>query len=157
MSDQQRINGNAYSWSSIYLEIAGEKYYGFTSISYADSRSREKGYGGGRHHAPRSRSSGKYEVEPVAVKFEKATADAVRLALAQQSESGTSFGDYEFLIIVQYVEGDQEITDEIEQCTWTKTSNKVEESNGILYEEVEFDAMKIKWNGLYLFNDSEGA
>jgi hypothetical protein len=156
MADQVRINGVIHSWASVYFKLAGERFYGIKSISYGDSRSRSKGYGMGRHYAPRGRTSGKYEVDPVAVTCEKATAKALRDKAAQLA-GGSSFGNAEFEIVVQYVEaGNDTITDTIEQCTFSKEAAKAEENPDPTVEDLEFDAMRIKWNGLTLYDTSEG-
>lgn len=160
MADEQRINGNTYSWSSIYVSFNGERYYGFKSINYGDSITPSKGYGSARHHAPRSRTRGKYEIEPVAVSFEKASAHALRKELAAQSASGKSFGSVEFEIVVQFDEPDQAetITHKLERCRWMKNSSSNEESSDPSYEDIEFDCMGIDWgDGLRLYDDSEGA
>lgn len=156
MSDEQRINGNMYSWSSIFFKVEGERYYGIKSIGYGDSRERVKGYGMGRSHAPRGRSAGKYQPDPVTVTLEKETARALREKLAASASDGRSFGNVEFEVVVQYEESDKQITDEIFGCVWTKTAAKGEESADPLYEEVEFDCMGIRWDGdKTLFDSSE--
>lgn len=158
MSDKIRVNGNVHSWGSIIVKIDGEKYYGFTAIKYADSRERAKQYGMGKHHAPRGRSRGKYATEPVGLTGPKSTIQALRDALAQQSTSGTSYGDIEFDVIVQYVETDDTpITDEIERCVFVKNSVSHEEGADPLSEEIELDCMLIRRNGKVLFDESEGS
>ena len=57
MSDVIRVNGNQVSWGSIVLKFNGQRFYGFTSISFSDKRERVHAYGMGRHHAPRGRSA----------------------------------------------------------------------------------------------------
>lgn len=157
MADQQRINGNMFSWSSVYFKIDGERFYGIKSITYGDNRERVKGYGMGRSHAPRGRSGGKYNVDPVAVTMEKATTRQLRDELAARAPDGTSVGNVQFEIVVQYVEADETpITDTIFGCVWGKTAAKAEEGSDPLYDEIEFDAMGIRWNGKTLFDSSEG-
>lgn len=156
MADQVRINGNTHSWSSVYFKVGGERFYGVKSINYGDSRSRTKAYGMGRHHAPRGRTAGKYEVDPVTVTVEKATADTLR-EKAAQIDGGASFGNASFQIVVQYIEtGNTTITDTIEECAFTKNASKAEENPDPLVEDLEFDAMRIKWNGRTLYDTSEG-
>ncbi len=158
MSDQIKVNGNVHSWGSIIFKVAGDRFYGFTSISYADKRERSKTYGMGKHHAPRGRTRGKYTTEPVKVKGPKDTCNALRKKLAELSQSGTSYGDTEFEIVVQYVESDLEpITVELADCTYVGTTTSDEESAEALTEEIEIDTMAIRRNGLALFDDSEGA
>ena len=62
MADTQRINGFVPSWGDIYVKINSARYYGITEIAYGDTRVRSKLYGMARHHAPRGRTSGKYEI-----------------------------------------------------------------------------------------------
>lgn len=155
MADEQRINGNMKSWSSIVAKLDGERFYGIVSINYKDQLERVKGYGQGKHHGPRGRSAGKYSVDPVAVKMEKDTARALRNALAAKAADGRSFGTVEFEITVSYIENNVGHTDTIERCKWQSTSATNEESPDPLYEEVEFDAMLIRWDGKTLFDSSE--
>jgi len=156
MADEQRINGNMYQHSSIVLKLDNERFFGFKSISYGDAREYGKAYGAARHAGPRGRTSGKYSTEPVAVSMEKKSAKALRDALAARSSSGTSFGNVEFQIVVQYEEGTDVITDTIDRCRWTKTAGKSEEGPEPIYEDIEFDCMFILWNGKALYDDGAG-
>lgn len=158
MSDEVRINGNQFSWGSIQMKIAGERYHGFTAIAYGDKRERVKAYGMGRHHAPRGRSRGKYSTDPVKVTGWKSSLQALREALAALAFDGVSYGDVEFDIVVQYTEADESpITVEIERCVWTSNPTSEDESPDPLKEEAEFDCMLIRRNGLVLFDSSEGS
>lgn len=158
MSDELRINGNAHSWGSITVKVAEERFYGFTAISYGDSRTREKVYGMGRHHAPRGRTRGKYEVEPVSLTGPKSTMQALRQSLADKSDDGVSYGDVEFEIVVQYIERDETpITVDLEDCVLTGNTSDESEGAEALMEDVEIDCMRIRRNGLVLFDESEGS
>lgn len=158
MADAIRVNGNVHSWGSIVLKIDGERYYGFTSVSYADKRERVKQYGMGKHQAPRGRSRGKYTTDPVKLAGPKSSIQAARAALAARSSNGTSYGDVQFDIAVQYIETDETpINVSIEGCVWVSNSSSEEESADPLKEEVELDCMKILRNGLSLFDSSEGS
>lgn len=155
MSDEIRVNGNLHSWGSIIVRINDERFYGFTAISYSDSRERVKGWGMGRHHAPRGRSRGKYQTEPVSLTGFKGSMQQVRKALADAGD-GESYGDVEFQIVVQFVEDDDtEITDELDRCVWTKNTSSNEEGPDPLTDEAEIDCMLIRRNGLTLFDNSE--
>ncbi len=158
MADQIRVNGNMLSWGSIVVKVDNDRFYGFTSISFGDSRERVKAYGMGRHHAPRGRSRGKYNVDPVGLKGPTATMQALREALASRSSDGVSYGDVECEIVVQYIDsGDDPITVELERCVWSKNTTSNEEGPDPLSEEAEFDCMKIRRNGVVLFDESEGS
>lgn len=159
MADKIRVNGNIVSWGSITIKFDGERYYGFTSVSYADKRERVKAYGMGRHQAPRGRTRGKYSTDPVKLGGPKSSIQALRAALAAKSADGISYGDVEFQTVVQYVETDEAEaqTVEIEDCVWMSNSSSEEESPDPLKEEIELDCMKIRRNGLVLFDSTEGA
>jgi hypothetical protein len=158
MSDQIRVNGSIASWGHICLKIEGERYYGWDSISYGDKRERVKGYGMGRHHAPRHRSHGKYTVEPVKLRGPTSTAQAVRAHLASLSEDRKSYGNVEVEIVVTYATADEPaLLVEIERCVYVSATTSNEESPDPLKEEIEFDAMLVRRNGLTLFDGTETA
>ena len=159
MSDLIRVNNNQLSWGSIVLKLDGERYYGFTSISFADKRERVKAYGMGRHQAPRGRSRGKYTTEPVKIAGWKASVQIFRQALANKSAGQKSYGDVEFQTLVQYIESDNTdgtsdlpLNVVIDRCVWTGNSASDEESADPLKEEIEVDCMYIRRNGLVLFD-----
>jgi hypothetical protein len=157
MSDEIRVNGNQHSWGSIILKLDGDRFYGFTGITFADKRERVKAYGMGRHQAPRGRSRGKYSTDPVKLTGWKGSINEFRKALAQRSQDGVSYGDVEFEIVVQYVEtGEAPMTVQLMRCVWTGNSTSDEESADPLKEEIEIDTMKILRNGLSLFDSSQG-
>jgi len=152
MADQIRVNGNLVSWGSIIMKIDGERITGFSSISYGDSRERTKGYGQGRSQGPRGRSRGKYTTEVVSVTGFNDTIEEVRLLLSD----GNNMGDTEVEIVVQYIEGDNApVTDVIEQCVLTKNASNPQEGADALTQDIEFDCMRIRWNGRTLYDSSE--
>lgn len=152
MSDALLVNGNAYSWGSLIAKLDDERYHGFDSISFGDKRERAKGYGMGRHHAPRSRSRGKYTVEPVKLRGPVSTVAALREALARRAPDQRSYGSVEFQIVLQYFELDEApLTVEIDGCVWVASTVSHEESIEVLKEEIECDAMLIRRNELTLF------
>jgi hypothetical protein len=158
MADDIRINGVQHGWPSVSLKINGKAWYGIKSIKYGDKRTRGKTYGMGRAHAPRGRTSGKYEVDPVTLSIEKETARKLRDELAAKSTTGgTSFGDTVFQIVVQYSEGSATITDELVDCTWSGDASSAEEGPDAIYDEVEFDCMRILRNGKSLFAAAPGS
>jgi hypothetical protein len=160
MSDRKRINGNIVSWGSIKATVDTEVYFGFMSITYADKRERVKVYGMGKSQAPRARTRGKYSTDPVKLKGPKSTMEALRKQLATSAGDPLgSYGDYEFPIVVQYIEDagdDTTMTVEILGCVYVGTSSSEEENADPLLEEIEIDCMAIVRNGRTLFDASEG-
>lgn len=159
MADQIRVNGNQVSWGSIVLKLRGERFYGFTGISFADKRERVKAYGMGRHHGPRGRSLGRYSVENVKLTGWKSSVQIFREGLAAASlVDPSAYGDVEFEIDVQYIEADERsIQVVIERCVWAGNSTSDEESPDPLKEEIEIDPMLIRRNGLVLFDPTIAA
>lgn len=156
MADPIIVNNNQISWGSIVFKLDGERYTGFTAISYADKRERVKAYGMGRAHAPRGRSRGKYTVEPVKVTGWKNSVQIFRAALALKSPDGLSYGDVEFEGLVQYIEpSETEINVELNRLVWASNTSSDEENPDPLKEDVEFDAMFIRRNGMTLFTSTE--
>jgi len=157
MSDEIEVNGNQFSWGSIIFKVDGDRYYGFNSISFSDKRTRAKGYGMTRSQAPRSRSRGKYEVDPVKVKGPVASVAALRKALAAQSSNGANYGDVECEILLQFIDtGEEPSLVEFARCVWASNSSSLSEGPDGLEEEFEMDTMRIVRDGLTLF-DSEAA
>jgi hypothetical protein len=158
MADAVRINGNQVSWGSIILKVGGERFHGFTSLAYGDKRERTYAWGMGKHQAPRARSRGKYTPDPVKLAGPKSSMQLLRQKLADLSEDGFSYGDVEFEITAQYSERDEPpMTVEIERCVIVANSSQEEESADPLKEEIEISCMKIRRNGLVLFDESAGA
>jgi len=151
------VNGNDFSWGSIVFKVDGELFDGFTKISYSHKRTRTKGYSAGRHHAPTHRSSGKYEPDQVKVTGYKSEIATLRAALARRSASGTSYGNVEFEGVVQFEESNEFHQDDLSRLTWSEEGVDHEENTDLLTEEITFDTMGIKRDGLTLYDDTDGA
>lgn len=157
MGDQIRVNGAIASWGHIVLKVNGERYYGWDSITYGDKRERVKAYGMGRHHAPRGRTLGKYTPDVVKLRGPLSTAQALREQLASLSADGKSYGNVECEIVVDYgLENEPSLTVEIERCVYVSATSSNEESPEAAKEELEFDCMLIRRNGLTLFDGTQG-
>lgn len=157
MSDDVRINGNVMSWGSIKVKVAGELFTGFTALEYEDARERALFYGMGRSHAPKGKTRGKYTPSACKLTGKKSSIQAVRDKLAALSDSGTSYGDVEFLVTAEYVDsGEAPMLVGLEQCHWTKNTSSEEENPDPLSESMEFLPLRIRRNGTVLFDESEG-
>lgn len=153
MADPVRINGNEYSWASIEVKIDGEVYSGWTEIGFGHTRTRSKTYGMGRAHAPRGRTSGKYEVDETKLVGPLDTVKMLKEKLASMSESGKSYGDVPFQIVVQYLEpaeDDRQITVELIDNMITGETYSHSEGPDALSCELTLDTMDIVIDGLTL-------
>ena len=156
--DDVRINGLQISKASAILKLDDEQVHGWVSCKYADGSETAYAYGAGRHQGPRGRTAGKYTPEPVAIVFHKSTAKALRQRLAAKSVSGRSFGTVTFNGSLQYVEPDDDtVTVLFEGLRLTKISSSDEDSADASSDECEFSVMRIKRDGLVLYDDRAGA
>lgn len=155
MPDQQRINGNVFSYASIVIKKDGQAWHGWTSISYGQKRERTKLWGTGKHGAPRGRTSGKYTPDEVSLKGAKGTVRQFIDELARSASDQKSYGNVEFVITVQYIDtGEVSITDELQGCVIVGEASSHEEGADPLTEEIKIDCMRIVRNGKTLFDSS---
>jgi hypothetical protein len=153
MADPILINGNVHSYASLVAKIANVKWNGFTAINYAQKRPRSKVYGMGRAGGPRGRTSGRYEPDPVTVKGPKSTIAQLKKELAQRSSDQKSYGNVAFDLTLQYIDaGEQSITVLFEGLTIVGESTSNEEGPDAIIEELTLDVMRIKENGLTLYD-----
>ena len=153
MADQIFINGNAMSWASLKVKIAGQLILGYTGLNYGDKRDQALLYGAGRAQTPRGKTSGVYTPDPCKITGYVSTIAEMRRMLAELSESGASYGGVEFQVVAQFIEnGSEEAqTVEINGCTWASSSASFTQGTEGLQEDVEFLPMEIWRNGLALF------
>jgi hypothetical protein len=154
MSDNVRINGNLYSWSSTIFKIGGVPYTGLSEISWGQKRTRTKAYGMGKSARPRGRTGGKVEFDNLKVKFMKDTAQVVRKQFAALSDDGKSYGNADSLpASLQYVDGnDEPITVEFDDLAVAVEGSSEKEGADPSMEDWEFDIMGIRVNGLSLYD-----
>jgi hypothetical protein len=153
MSDKIRVNDNVYSWGSITLKCRGVTYYGFDSVSFGDKRERSFQYGMGKSHAPRGRARGKYSTEPGKLGGSLGTIQQLLQDLAALSDSGKSFGDVEFDVVVDYFEKDElPLTVVLRRCVITATTNSHEEGPDGLKGELELSYFSVERNGVTLYS-----
>jgi hypothetical protein len=158
MADELRVRGRMASWGHLVFKLDGERYYGFTGLSFGDKRERVAGYGMGRHHAPRGVSEGKYTTEVLKVTGFVESVQALRKALAAKSEDGKSYGNVAFEGELQYaMPGKDPIQVEFLECYWQTSTTSNEENPDPLKEDFEVFVTYILRDGFSLFDQTEGA
>lgn len=155
--DTPRVNGNVTSWGHIVYKLKGQRFYGAVELTYGEKRERVEGTGLGAAHVATRKSAGKYTCEVSKVKFFKASASALRAALAAEAEDGVSYGNVEFEGVLQFIAPD-ETPMQVEQhrCTYQSNAANHSESADPLYDEVEIKPMYLVINGKCLFDATEG-
>lgn len=154
--DELRVNGNLIGWGSHLFKLDGERVIGVTAVAWDQSRERAYGYGMNRAHAPIAATAGKYTPGVVKMTMYKHTASAVRARLASLAEDGVSYGNVRVPGFLQYVEGDKVTTIDFEEMAVVKDGGSDEENPDPTKEEWEFQVMRIKNDGLTLYDSTEG-
>jgi hypothetical protein len=154
--DELRVNGNLIGWGSHLMKVDGERVIGVLSVAWDQARERVYGYGMNRAHAPIGATSGKYTPGVLKMGMYKHTATALRARFASLADDGVSYGNPRVPIFLQYVEGDHTTTVEFEDCAITKDGGSDEENPDPTKEEWELQVMRIKVDGLTLYDSTEG-
>src|SRR5690606_18584331 len=98
------------------------------------------------------RSRGQYDPGKVSLIGYSASVTALKKKLAK-ARGGSSYGDTEFMIVIQAVEEDETpLNTEIKRCVVTKVKAAHKSGPDLLMQEVEIDPMSIVENGLTLFD-----
>lgn len=145
--DKVRINGNLYDFGSTSLRLADEPIYGYVSVSWAQKRERQKGYGAGKDRLPQGRTRGRMAYENLKIKVRRDTASAIKTQLAARAADGQSYGDADdVLAVLQYVEEEsnqEPVLVEFADCAYVGESNVSEEEGGPDYVEIELDYQRL--------------
>lgn len=158
MGDQLRVNGVVPSWAELAIKIGGEVFYGVTSVKYGEALEADYVYGMGRAYAPRGMTSGKYTPDPLVLTMETKTAQDFRALLAQSSSSGKSVSKTVFQVQLSITMPDESpLTVDFEDCRVMKFSADYSEGTNALMQDIECKVMRIKHNGVVLYDDSESS
>jgi hypothetical protein len=158
MSDQVFVNGRAFSRSSCQLKMEGEEFFGFDTIEFGQSRERGIKYGSGKSAGPRARTGGRYKAKELVFGFQLDTAAAVKKSLARRASDGKSYGNPDVLWTLNVEEpGLEPQFYEFLNATLDDEATSVEDSTEGTVEKQTFNPMRIKQNGLSLYDQSEEA
>jgi hypothetical protein len=133
------INGIAYGWSSVTVNILGRPVVGITSVSYSESQEMENNYGAGNR--PISRGYGRITSEA------SITLDMTELqALREVAPNGRLADIPEFDIIVSYVpDSNRTVTHTIRNCRFMGDGVEVEEGAMNITQDMELIISHIEW------------
>jgi hypothetical protein len=148
------INGKAFEASGCRLTLAGMKIRGWKSVKYGDKRTRGKITLVDKSLAPVSMTQGTYDGGQVTVELLKQSAQALRVRVATLSLDGRSFGEPSFNGSLQYTQkGLPSQNDEFTGLSFAgNDANATAPASDPLYESLVFDVLKLRWNGLKLWN-----
>jgi hypothetical protein len=140
MVDKPLLNGRAYDWASIRVQLLGLTMVGITAVSYEDSQEKVDNHGAGIYAS--SRGLGKYEAK-ASITLEMKEVERIQAALPP----GQRITDIPpFNIVVAFVNASNRmVTHTIHNCEFL--GNKREMKTGDTTIEVQLDLITshISW------------
>jgi hypothetical protein len=134
------INGEAYGWADIKINILGREVIGVKSVSYSDTQEKQNNYGAG--HRPVSRGRGRIEAEAsVTLHMEEV------IALQAIAPQRNIMNIRPFDIIVSYINSSGAVvTDKIRNCEFLSNSRDISEGDMEIPVELELIISHIDYN-----------
>lgn len=141
------INGNEYSWSSVYMRLLGVKTTGFKAIKYSDEiEGREPVYKASV--VSQGRTRGRYKVGDCSLTMHLSDFKALIARL------GSGWGEIEGEIVVQFREGSDYHEHVLERVRLGGADHSNEEGTDASEVEVSLSVMRIRRDGVYLMNEA---
>jgi len=150
--DTVRINGKVHSWNSTEFTVDGNRFYGFTSISYGDKKEGQLVYTCNTSYAPYGITSGKYEPGKLSLSGPIGPIEELREFVSTYSSNRNSYGDAVIPIaILKFIEDNRVIVKEFFDLQWCSESSSHSESADALSVDIEFAISRILHNGKSLY------
>jgi chorismate mutase len=133
------INGKAYEWADILLNIGGQPMTGITSIEYAENQTMENVYAAGRF--PNARTYGR--VEPTAkISLLMSTVEALQAS----APLGRIQDIPEFDIPVLYLDTNNvTVKHKLRNCRFTMNQRTSSAEGGAIIVEIDLVISHIEW------------
>ena len=157
MTDIIRVNNTILSWASCSVKFDGIPYNGITGIDYEEKRERAVVYGMRRDGTPLGKTSGKYSVPTCTISMLRDSADKLTTYLTAKGLG--SYGDAEFVTIVQYIEpvpGATPITVILSGCTVDGVKDANQEGADALTTELTIGVLSLTKNAKRLWSVIRG-
>jgi hypothetical protein len=132
------INGKAYSWASVTVQLAGAVLVGITAIMYDDGTEKENGYGAGQ--MPIDRGEGNYKAD-ASITIRAAEDEA----LIAKSPTGRLQDLGVFDIIVQYLVGTVKKKHIIRNCEFLGNKRDLKQGDKIIDVEHALIVSHVEW------------
>jgi hypothetical protein len=158
-----RVNLGIYSWTSCVFKIDNQPTgpdgtsWGLQSLDVSEKRERKKVRANRQDGRPIGRTSGRYEVDSVTMKFLKTGFEALTTYLAAQAQG--SYGDVSFGLMIQIAEpipGAKPLLISLKDCTIDGVKDGHEEGIDELLDEVEVGCLSLTRNGKSLYSVIRG-
>jgi hypothetical protein len=139
MAFQPLVNGTAYSWSQITLNILGVPVAGVSAISYNEEQEMTDNYGAGNR--PVSRGYGRITTEG-SVTLHMEEVEAIQAAVS----TGRLQDIPEFDVVVAYLpEGGNIVTHTLKNCRFKNNGREVSEGDMAINVEIPLQISHINW------------
>jgi exosome complex RNA-binding protein Csl4 len=136
------VNGQAYAWVDIQVNIEGVPLSGITSVKYEEKAAIEDNYGAGRR--PVSRGHGKIEAT-ASISIDRAELNA----LISSAPNKNLFNIPEFDIVVAYLpDGSRPTVDTIKNCRFMNIQGGAAEGDSNVIAEIELKTSHILFDTL---------
>lgn len=153
--DLMRVNGRLVSRASVIFKIDDVPIYGVVSIDWDQGRPHAKGMGLKKSGPPLGRTSGEYEAGMLKVRFFTHTAQTVRKNLAERVDDGRSYGNAVVDATLEIDEPEFPQLTEFFEITVEKETSGIPEGPEATAVDFEFSMMKLREDGLTLYDSSE--
>ncbi|MDF7809912.1 hypothetical protein [Hymenobacter sp. YC55] len=138
--EQPMINGRAYDWASIKVQLLGLTLVGITAVSYEDTQAKVDNYGAGTMAS--SRGYGKYEAK-ASITLEMKEVERIQASL-QPGQRIQDIGP--FNIVVAYVnESNRMVTHTIHNVEFTNNKRELKTGDTTVEVALELITSHITW------------
>lgn len=139
MAFQPLINGTAYAWSQIVINILGQRPAGVSSINYSEEEEMQDNYGGGNR--PVSRGYGRINTTG-SITLHMEELEALQLSVS----TGRIQDIPEFDIVVSFQPpGGVIVNHTLKNCRFKQNSREVAEGDMAISAEIELQISHINW------------
>jgi hypothetical protein len=138
--EQPLLNGRAYDWASVRMQLLGITILGVTAISYGNKQEKTNNFGAGT--SPVSRGYGKKEAE-ASITIEMKELERIQAALPQGADI-QSIGP--FTIVVAFKnESNRMITHKLMNAEFTNNKRDMKAGDTSVVVELELIISHIQW------------
>ena len=138
---QPLINGSAYSWADILLQLLGRPVVGVTKVMYSDNQEKVNNYGAGIY--PISRGQGQYKAE-ASITLEMKELERIQAAIGT---GGRLQNIPAFPITVSYVNAENlVVTHKLFNCEFTGQKREIKAGDTTVEVELPLILSHIQWS-----------
>lgn len=139
MAFQPLVNGTAYSWSQITVNILGVPVAGVSAINYNEEQEMQDNYGAGNR--PTARGYGRITTEG-SITLHMEEVEALQAAVS----TGRLQDIPEFDVVVAYLpEGGNIVTHTLKNCRMKNNGREVSEGDMVINVEIPMQISHINW------------